>query len=59
MKKDSCKLLRFGISVFLLIISVLFFLFACLNDVDVYEKAFDYFLNHVEIKNPNFDGRSF
>lgn len=58
MKKDSYKLLRFGISVFLLIISVLFFLFACLNDVDVYEKAFDYFLNHVEIKNPNFAGRS-
>lgn len=58
-RKDSFKCLRFAISIFLLIFSVLFFLFALLQDIDVYERMFDYFINNLEIKNPNIAGRSF
>ena len=59
MTRDSFKLLRISIYIFLIIFSLLFFLAAFWQNDDVYEKMFNYFINNVEIKNPSFAGRSF
>lgn len=58
-QKDSYKRLRLVISAFLIVIAFLFLLCALFRDVDLYEIAFNYFINNFEIKNPSFAGRSF
>jgi hypothetical protein len=59
MKQDSFKLLRVSISIFLIIFSLFFLLFAFFLNDDLYERMLDYFINNVEIKNPSYAGRSF
>ncbi len=52
LSKDSFKYLRFGLSVFILIISVLFLLLTLFQDSNIYDNAFRFIYNNIEIKNP-------
>ncbi len=52
LSKDSFKYLRIGISIFILVISVLFLLLTLFQESNIYENAFRFVYNNIEIKNP-------